>query len=146
MICDAFHENAMLTFVSEQECEAGECPKPPQIEQIRKFPLTVNDQDVTTELSGTFKEIFGEEFDPAPPTSNASEDVSDLATSVDKPYCFWLVGGIDDQKFDEAEKNGRIVEDIPVNHSAYFAPVIQPTLKTGFTTLSAAALTYLKCR
>ncbi|MCL2555092.1 MAG: peptidase, partial [Actinomycetia bacterium] len=33
--------------------------------------------------------------------------------------------------------------DIPVNHSPTFAPVLQPTLDTGITALTVAALTWL---
>lgn len=73
----------------------------------------------------------------------ASEDFSDLATSINKPYCFWAFGGTDAEKWDKAEKEGRIAEDIPANHSGLFAPVIQPTLKTGVECLCAAALTHL---
>jgi len=34
-------------------------------------------------------------------------------------------------------------QDIPVNHSPLFAPVIQPTLDTGTKALVAAALAWL---
>ena len=34
-------------------------------------------------------------------------------------------------------------QDIPVNHSAAFAPVIQPTLETGTDALVTAALAWL---
>ena len=59
------------------------------------------------------------------------------------PYCMWLFGGIDKEKWQKAEKAGRIAEDIPVNHSAFFAPVIQPTMETGVKALCAAELTHL---
>ncbi|CAK7236570.1 hypothetical protein SEUCBS140593_009664 [Sporothrix eucalyptigena] len=126
-----------------QECEASNCEKPPTFERTRQFPLTVNDSDVTQKVSAAFANHFGDTFDPAPPTANASEDMSDLATAIKKPYCYWLIGGIDGEKWDKAEKEGRIAEDIPVNHSALFAPVIEPTLKTGIETLCVAALAYL---
>ncbi|CAK7204354.1 hypothetical protein SEUCBS139899_007109 [Sporothrix eucalyptigena] len=125
------------------ECEASNCEKPPTFERTRQFPLTVNDSDVTQKVSAAFANHFGDTFDPAPPTANASEDMSDLATAIKKPYCYWLIGGIDGEKWDKAEKEGRIAEDIPVNHSALFAPVIEPTLKTGIETLCVAALAYL---
>ena len=38
---------------------------------------------------------------------------------------------------------GRVAQDIPVNHSASFAPVIQPTLDTGTQALVVAALAWL---
>jgi hippurate hydrolase len=41
------------------------------------------------------------------------------------------------------EAAGRVEQDIPVNHSEFFAPVIEPTLSTGTQTLVIAALAYL---
>ena len=132
-----------VTRIIEKECEASGCEKKPLIEETTRFPLTSNDAETTNKLSKNFGEIFGENFisDLAP--NNASEDVSNLATSVGKPCCFWFFGGIDAQKWKRAEEADRIAQDIPVNHSGYFAPVIQPTLKTGTEALCAAALTFL---
>ena len=129
--------------VVEKECEASGCEKKPLIEETTRFPLTPNDENVTSELSRTFEEAFRGDFNPDLVTSNGSEDVSILATSVGKPCCFWFFGGIDAEKWDKAAKDGRTAQDIPVNHSAYFAPVIQPTLSTGTEALCAAALTFL---
>ena len=72
--------------------------KPPTFEQTRKFPLTINDKSVTEKLSETFTNIFGDEFDPNVTSANASEDVSDLATNIDRPYCFWLFGAVEAEK------------------------------------------------
>ena len=134
--------NAIRRIV-EKECEASGCEKKPLIEETTRFPLTSNDAEVTKKLSTNFGDMFGENFigDLAP--YNASEDVSTLATSVGKPCCFWFFGGIDAEKWDKAAEEGRIAQDIPVNHSAYFAPVIEPTLKIGTETLCMAALTFL---
>jgi len=38
---------------------------------------------------------------------------------------------------------GRVARDIPVNHAANFAPVLQPTLDTGTQALIVAALAWL---
>jgi len=36
-----------------------------------------------------------------------------------------------------------VLEDIPVNHSLMFLPVMRPTLKTGTCALIAATMAYL---
>jgi hippurate hydrolase len=36
-----------------------------------------------------------------------------------------------------------VYQDIPVNHSAGFAPIVQPTLDTGTQALVVAALAWL---
>ena len=38
---------------------------------------------------------------------------------------------------------GRVAQDIPVNHSPGFAPVLQPTLDTGTQAMVLAALAWL---
>jgi hippurate hydrolase len=55
----------------------------------------------------------------------------------------WGIGGIDPETYRAARKAGRLDQDIPVNHSATFAPVLQPTLDTGTQAMAAAALAWL---
>jgi hypothetical protein len=50
------------------------------------------------------------------------------------------IGGIDTDAYQRAKEAGRVARDIPVNHSATFAPVLQPTLDTGTQALVVAAL------
>ncbi|WP_230208203.1 hypothetical protein [Microlunatus sp. Gsoil 973] len=73
----------------------------------------------------------------------ASEDFSDIPHALSAPYCYWGIGGIDQETFQQAEHAGRVFEDIPVNHSPFFAPVMQPTLDTGTQALVVAALSWL---
>ena len=56
------------------------------------------------------------------------------------PSGFWYVGGTDPNTCRRAEEAGRIADDIPTNHNARFAPVIQPTLAIGVQAMAAAAL------
>ena len=126
------------------ECQASGCTKGPVIEETTRFPM--NDVEVTTKLKNVFSRSFGERFNAEGPAVNASEDVSFLATNVGKPYCFWFFYGTDAKMHDHAEKNDRIAEDIPVNHSGYFAPVVQPTMRTGVEALVQSALTILSTR
>jgi metal-dependent amidase/aminoacylase/carboxypeptidase family protein len=59
------------------------------------------------------------------------------------PYSYWVFGGTDQKTWDKAKKEGKL-ETLPINHSAYFAPVIEPTLSTGTEAFVAAALSFLK--
>jgi hypothetical protein len=47
------------------------------------------------------------------------------------------------EQYQRALDAGRVEQDIPVNHSEFFAPVIEPTLSNGTRALVVAALTYL---
>jgi hippurate hydrolase len=124
------------------ECQASGCPKEPEFELFDRFPLTNNDPATTGRVAAAFADFFGDRAAPGGPQS-ASEDFSDIPTALGVPYTYWLVGGIDADVYAAAEKAGRIAQDIPVNHSAHFAPVLQPTLDTGTQALVVAALAWL---
>jgi hippurate hydrolase len=69
--------------------------------------------------------------------------MSEIPKAFDAPFTYWGIGGIDPDLYAQAAKNGTIARDIPVNHSPTFAPVIQPTLDTGVSALTVAALAWL---
>ncbi|MCJ1388577.1 hypothetical protein MMC18_001424, partial [Xylographa bjoerkii] len=119
----------------DAECKASGCPKEPLIEESTSFPLIVNDESVARRLSESFSSHFKDNLITNFPGVNASEDVSMLAFSVDKWCCFWFFGGIDDAKWDELAKEGRLHQDILSNHSAHFASLIHLTLRVGMGAL-----------
>ena len=135
---------AAVNRIVQAECEASGSTKKALIEPISRFPLTINDEKVASRLASSFSQHFKAEFDNDTPPINGSEDISVLATSIGRPYNFWFFGGVDHELLDQARQDGRLDEDIPVNHSPYFAPVIQPTLKTGYEALYVGALTFLE--
>ena len=55
---------------------------------------------------------------------------------------YWFVGGTDPETHAKARKAGRLNE-IPVNHSPHFAPVLHPTLRTGVEAMVVGALVRL---
>ena len=78
------------------------------------------------------------------PQQSASEDFSDIPTELGAPYTYWGIGGIEPDMYRAAEKAGRVAQELPVNHSGTFAPVIQPTLDTGTQALVVGALAWLR--
>ncbi|AKK27141.1 amidohydrolase [Mycobacterium sp. EPa45] len=124
------------------ECQASDSPREPEFELYDSFPLTVNDNEVTDRVNDAFARHFGEHLQPMPQGS-ASEDFSDIPNALGVPYTYWGIGGIDEQQYRTAAGAGRVSQDIPVNHSPAFAPVIQPTLDTGTQALVVAALAWL---
>ena len=134
---------ASIKRIVKAECDASGCTEDPVIEETSRFPLTVNDDGLAEQLKESFGSFFKADFEFDRPSSNGSEDFSVLATKIDKPSCFWFLGGVDEEKWDKAEREGRLMEDIPSNHSPYFAPVIQPTIKVGIEALCIGALTFL---
>lgn len=124
------------------ECQAAGSPTEPEFELFDQFPLTDNDTAATERVAAAFDGFFGDRA-VATGEQSASEDFSDIPTALGVPYTYWFLGGTDPEAFRAAERAGRILQDIPVNHSAGFAPVVQPTLDTGTQALVVAALSWL---
>ena len=112
------------------ECQAAGSPHPAEFTYHDSYPLTSNDKDTTERLQEAFTAYFGTDrvLDAEPLT--ASEDFSTIARAFGVPYCFWVFSGREEEK------------DLP-NHSPHFAPLLQPTLRTGTEALIAAAMSYL---
>jgi amidohydrolase len=127
--------------VVKAECTASRSPKDPEFELYDEYPLTSNDPDVTARVASAFENHFGDRAAEATRQS-ASEDFSDIPTALGVPYTYWALGGIDDGEWARAEAAGT-VSDIPANHSPKFAPVIEPTLRTGTAAIVVAALGWL---
>lgn len=124
------------------ECAASNCPQEPEFELFDRFPLTDNDEAATERVAAAFAGFFGDRTQPVGQQS-ASEDFSDIPVALGVPYTYWFIGGTDPHGYDRARQAGRVPQDIPVNHSATFAPVVQPTLDTGTQALVVAALAWL---
>jgi hippurate hydrolase len=133
---------AAIRRIVTAECTASGAPQPPEFELFDQFPVTDNDPVVTDRVAAAFADHFADAAGELP-LQTASEDFSDLPTALGAPYTYWGIGGIDPQVYGRAEAAGRVSQDIPVNHSATFAPVIQPTLDTGISALVVAALAWL---
>ena len=124
------------------ECAASDSPREPEFDLFDRFPLTYNDTATTERVSDAFTTFFGDRCQPMP-QQTASEDFSEIPAALGVPYTYWGLGGIEPVAYQEAAKRGRIDQEIPVNHSPTFAPVIQPTLDTGTQALVVAALAWL---
>ncbi|MFJ1697306.1 M20 family metallopeptidase [Streptomyces sp. NPDC088252] len=123
------------------ECEASGAPRAPEIEKTAAFPPTVNDEEATRRVAEAFAAHFGDDAHTID-LQTASEDMSELPRAFGAPFTYWGIGGIDADLYAEAAKKGTIAQDVPVNHSPNFAPVIQPTLDTGVSAMTVAALAW----
>ncbi|WHF52765.1 M20 family metallopeptidase [Chryseobacterium gotjawalense] len=123
------------------ECAASNAPRDPEFTTIDSYPMTVNDVASTAKVAEAFDAQFGDKSFETQPAS-ASEDFSVFGTNWKVPYVFWFVGGTDPTIYLEAQKNNQI-NAIPSNHSPKYAPVINPTLKTGLQAMMTAALVWL---
>ncbi|WP_431986135.1 amidohydrolase [Streptomyces griseoflavus] len=136
------HVLEAIERIVRAECEASRCPRPPEIERISSFPPTVNDEEPTRRVADAFGAYFGDDAHTVERQA-ASEDMSEIPRAFGAPFTYWAIGGTDPRRYAEAARNGTVSQDIPVNHSAAFAPVVQPTLNTGISALTVAALAWL---
>ncbi|KAF2494865.1 amidohydrolase [Lophium mytilinum] len=132
---------ASIQRIVKAECEASGSTVAPVFKMTRHLPTTVNDEPMMKTLEKSFSEHFGDDFDANIPTTTIAEDFSILATSQGRPCAFWHWGGIEHGLWDQSLKEGKI-DEIPANHTARFAPVIQPTMRTGIHALCVAALAF----
>jgi amidohydrolase len=133
---------AAIERIVNAEAAASGAPQPPEITSLDHYPLNVNDAEAANRVVDAFRRHFPAErvrqTGPAP----ASEDFGSFGTEWHVPSVFWFVGGTDPNVYEEAKKGGRLNE-LPVNHSPLFAPVIHPTLRTGVETLVVATQAWL---
>jgi amidohydrolase len=133
---------AAIERIVNAEAAASGAPRPPEITQLDRYPLNVNDGEASGRVVDAFRRYFPadriRQTGPAP----ASEDFGSFGTEWQVPSVFWFVGGTDPDIYAKAKEAGRI-NDLPVNHSPQFTPVIHPTLERGVQTLVVAAQAWL---
>ena len=127
------------------EAAASGAPRDPEISVLTSFPAVINDTAACDRVREAFDSFFGPGLvlDPGPVTG--SEDVGLLA-GPGVPCVYWLLGGADPALFAgvaSVAEAAEIVRGLPSNHSPLFAPVIEPTLRTGIAALACAARTWL---
>jgi amidohydrolase len=133
---------AAIERIVNAEAEASGAPRKPETTTLDHYPLNVNNQDASKRVVDAFRRHFGaervRETGPAP----ASEDFGSFGSEWHSPSVFWFVGGTDPATYAAAKAANRLNE-LPVNHSPKFAPVIHPTLRTGVETLVVATRAWL---
>ncbi|KAL2815414.1 hypothetical protein BDW59DRAFT_177666 [Aspergillus cavernicola] len=136
--------NTAIKRIIHAECEASGATEKPLITRTSHAPATFNDEATTKALKRTFGSYFGESLVEAEPAA-ASEDFSLLARAVGAPYVMWMFGGVDEKTWDDAVARDA-VDELPSNHSPFFTPAIQPTLRTAVDAMAVGALTFLNLK
>jgi hippurate hydrolase len=133
---------AAIERIVNAEAEASGAPRKPEITPLDRYPLNLNDETASHRIAEAFRAHFSparvHHTGPAP----ASEDFGCFGSEWHVPSVFWFVGGTDRGTYAKAKAEGTL-NDLPVNHSPHFAPVIHPTLETGVETLIVAALAWM---
>lgn len=105
-------------------------------------PALFNPPELTERLTKVFKSWLGDQnVEQAKPVMGG-EDFSEYGRTPEKiPICFFWVGGVKREAFDES---ARASKSLPSLHSPFWAPDPEPTIKTGITAMTAAVLELMK--
>ena len=111
----------------------------PEIRRPRAADSVVNDPALTEQTAAVFRAAFGEAAVAKPDYITASEDYSRYAQPGIHSLFFEI--GIYDPAQVAAANNGG--EPLPFNHSPAYAPVPEPTIRTGVKAMTLAVLEVL---
>src|SRR5437588_805533 len=105
-------------------------------------PATYNDPELTGKLVAVFKSWFGESNVIRKRPTMGGEDFSEYGRTERKiPICMFMIGGVKPEAVKESQLTGK---PLPSLHSPFWAPLPEPTIKTGVTAMSAAVLELMK--
>lgn len=133
---------AAVERVVRHEALASGAPQEPEMHVIGRCPPTVNDEQATERVVAAFADWFGPDRLHQIEPVMGSEDFGHLGEAAGAPSVYWAFGGGDREVYARAEQQGT-TDQLPINHSPLFAPVIEPTLSTGVATLVVASLAWL---
>jgi amidohydrolase len=137
---------AAIERIVRGEAVTAGAPAEPEITTMVSTPPVVNDPAACAKLTEAFSNCVGPGLVLDPGPVSGSEDVGLFASAAGAPCAYWLLGGADPALFANVtsiEEARAIVNGLPSNHSPQFAPVVEPTLRTGVTALSCAARAWL---
>jgi hippurate hydrolase len=120
------------------EAAAAGAPRDPDVTVYSSGPVLVNDVTATTATVEALQAGLGSDKIFQILAVSASEDFGLLRAAAGVPSVFWFFGGPAEEIF-----HGKQLDEIPSNHSAEFAPAIEPTLTTGIEALTTAARAWL---
>ena len=96
----------------------------------------INDEALIARTAPVLKAAFGDMAHEAARPWTASEDFSEfIAAGV--PGVYLTLGGLDPAVIAAAAAKG---EPAPTNHSPFFAPSPEPTIKTGVETMTLVVM------
>ena len=121
------HLLAAIERVAKAEAQAADAPKAPLVQLTESTDALYNDPKLAERLSQVLTQALGPGRVQKEPPIMASEDYSYFVEAGVPSFYFWL-GVADPAKFKEAKATG---VPLPSNHSPFFAPDMEPSLKTA---------------
>jgi hippurate hydrolase len=107
-------------------------------------PATYNNPELTKRLVAVWKKTLGDQNVEASDPTMGGEDFSEYSLLPEHsiPAVDFHVGAVDSAKIAESKKPG--ASPLPSLHSSKFAPVPEPTIRTGIVAMTTAVLDLMK--
>jgi hippurate hydrolase len=113
---------------------------PPDVKITAGAKAVINDADLAARGGVVLKAAFGDKAVLLPAPGSASEDYSEFIIAG-VPSFYFGIGGLDPKAVAEAAATNT---PLPGNHSPEFAPVPEPTIRTGTQAMSLVLLDVLQ--
>src|SRR5258708_6066664 len=105
-------------------------------------PATYNNPELTKRLLAVWRKSLGDENVEIVDATMGGEDFSEYSLPDHSiPAVDFHIGAVDPVKIADSKKNGTM---LPSLHSSKFAPVPEPTIRTGIIAMTAAVLELMK--
>jgi len=132
------HVLKAIDRVCKAAAQGARAPAPDVKVNLEEFtPSTLNDVKLTRRVTGLFRELLGEANVQERPPIMGGEDFGRYGKDG-TPICIYFLGTIAREKYDEGQKPGGPI--LPGLHADGFAPLPEPSVRTGVRTMSLAAM------
>lgn len=113
-----------------------------KVNELEGTLATYNDPALTGRLSGLFTKTFGAQNVLTYPPAMVGEDFGRFGLEGNQiPTTIFWVGAADASRVEESRRTGK---PLPSLHSPLFAPVPEPTIRTGVKAMTTAVLDLMK--
>jgi amidohydrolase len=120
---------AAIARITKAEAQAAGAPREPLIERLEFTDAVYNDPALAQRLRSALESKLGKDNVVSEEPQTASEDFS-YFVKQGIPGFYFNLGGANPEKLAQARAAGTT---LPSNHSALFAPDVEPALETGIT-------------
>ncbi len=131
---------AAIQRIVKAEAAAAAAPREPLVQISPGYVATYNDPALTRRIAATLTRAFGADRVVEQPPLMASEDFGDFGRAAGVPSLMFTIGATEARKFEAAHGDPT---RLPGLHSPEFAPDPEPTIRTGASALTLAALELL---
>ncbi|HET6574858.1 MAG TPA: amidohydrolase [Fimbriiglobus sp.] len=132
------HVLKAIDRICKAAAEGARAPAPEVKVNLEEFtPSTFNDVKLTRRVTGLFRELLGEANVKERPPIMGGEDFGRYGKDG-TPICIYFLGTIPKERYDEGQKPGGPI--LPSLHSDRFAPLPEPSIRTGVRTMTLAVM------